>query len=731
MCRTRLAQSLYEKVSKNLPLIIDTFISTLPLLSTLEEYATFWSSVVKPKIHQTIMALLYLDKVYIAARGNELRSISEIVLHSFKEKLSLQSMINPLIGVVIENPASNIIDGLFEMLADLHLLTSFTEDSLRPEMIKYLEEQARTKLEGSNIDHYLQWIKEVLLKYKNLPLKDEVLFSYFTSTIILSPIFLNPLKSGTLLRKDRMTSLIMGCCKPETESDNNAMADETESSVAYLVSLCRSTSSLAQLRETWFSWIKGVGEDVLRTKDPFDRLLSLYNHLLTTVTPSFDVNGCSGGVNIYGAGGGKTNTTTTTTNSNNNNNVKGPFFSNEEPSPDPLFIQSIKDAFDIIMNAVPEVPSRLALYCHQQIPQGSQKLPPIIRLFRHLTPASRDSFLQRLQSLLASRLVKPGLQREDLKDREGSFLLLLRKECGPAVTSRMEGMLKDVLYSLSNEDSNHSVLSVLLCTSGIWPAQPAQEDRLFKDIRVPEDVQSLLQEFEASFHSMNKGKIAKKLSFSLYQGSCILRTTFDGGKCKKELLFTIPQALVALQFGTKDQLTFDQLVLGSGFGDPIMVRSILDLFTKQGLLKKIETATWSWNDSFKNDSKRIKFIRDDYEEDYGVGVSVNECYGGDDSSSTTPVTSPTLLSIPPLKSPREGDEINHLIDVYVVSHLKKKSPNSVSLIDIMTELQGAVGDGVAVALSSVEEDQLRKRISALKEREFLREVGEDVYEYLL
>lgn len=683
------------------------------------------------------MALLYLDKVYIAARGNELSSISEIILQSFKENLSLHPMINPLIGVVIENPASSIISILFEMLADLDLLASFTEDSLRPEMIEHLEEEARTKLEGSNIDQYLQWIKEVLSKYKNLPLKDETLSSFFTSTIILPPIFLNPLKNGTLLRKDRMTSLIMGC-KQETESDNNTMTDNTDSttntdrSIAYLVSLCRSTSSLAQLREIWFSWIKGVGEDVLRTKDPFDRLLSLYNHLLTTVTPSFDVSGYSG-VNIYGGGDNTTTTTTSTpTPTTTTNNIKGPF-SSEEPSPDPLFIQSIKDAFDIIMNAVPEVPSRLALYCHKQIPLGSQKLPPIIRLFRHLTPASRDSFLQRLQSLLASRLLKPGLQREDLKDREGSFLLLLKKECGPAVTSRMEGMLKDVLYSLSNEDPNHSALSVLLCTSGIWPSQPEQEDRLFKDIRVPGDVQSLLQEFEASFHSMNKGKVAKKLTFSLYQGSCILRTAFDGGKSKKELLFTIPQALVALQFGTKDQLTFDELVSGCQFGDPIMVRSILDLFTKQGLLKKTEPATWSWNDSFKNDSKRIKFIRDDYEEDYGVGIGGGNGYDDDDSSFATPVTSPTLLSIPPLKSPREGDEINHLIDVYVVSQLKKKSPNSVSFIDILTELQGAGSDngGGGVALPSVEEDQLRKRISALKEREFLREVGEDVYEYLL
>lgn len=699
MCRSRLAQSLYEKIKNNIPSILSLFISSLKISSpsSLEEISTLWSTIILPKMHQTQIALLYLDKVYVAARGNELSSIATLILSSIKDNISLQSIILPLIDEIIKNPTSPTIGTIIDMFSSLDLLNSFLEEDLKLGFLKEFTMQSKKRLEESNIDSYLLWIKDTLKKYDHLPLDNRNNTKHLLLDILLPPIFLNPLSNGSLLRRDRMTYLIMNC--KEENTFNN--------SINYLLNLCHLTSSLPQLRETWFNWIRGIGEDILKTKDPFDRLLSLYNHLLKTVTPSLDVcnvrcSSCTSDDSFNCSNCGA-----------NGNKCGGQFMlGDNDPSPEPLFIQSIKDAFDIIMNNSLEIPSRLALYCRKQISViGGDKLPQIIRLFRHLSPSFREIFIKRLQDLLAARLLRSSLKKEDLKIMEWPFLLLLKKECGPSITNRMEGMLKDVLNSLDNEDSNpqtSSILSVLLCTCGIWPKVEEDIKEMMRDI--PMELKESFRKFEDEFHSGIKGKIGKKLSFSNSLGSCVLRCSFKGN-VKKELLFTIPQGFVALQFNDASIRTFDQLMDKCQFRDDSILLNILAIFTKQGLLIRVSDG-WQWNDEFKNENKRIKFIRDDEEED---DISFNH-------NQTSPMASPmvSILNVP--TSPREGDEVNHLIDVIVVSFLKKSS-NPESFKNIMNE--------IIAKIPLVTDLQVEKRIEALKEREFLKDLGDGMYEYLL
>jgi len=117
---------------------------------------------------------------------------------------------------------------------------------------------------------------------------------------------------------------------------------------------------------------------------------------------------------------------------------------------------AVKDGFDTFLNSdmKPDESARqLALFIHKvfqkpnpaskhsQLNQSIKEAPfdTLLSLFRHLL--SKDVFESSYTLYLSERLLK---RKSDSRDRELSFLSLIKAECGAQFMSRVEQMYSDI-----------------------------------------------------------------------------------------------------------------------------------------------------------------------------------------------------------------------------------------------------------------------------------------------
>eukprot|EP00956_Cyclotella_meneghiniana_P007079 scaffold9620_cov70-Cyclotella_meneghiniana.AAC.2 len=211
----------------------------------------------------------------------------------------------------------------------------------------------------------------------------------------------------------------------------------------------------------------------------------------------------------------------------------------------------------------------------------------IMTLFRHIS--SKDVFQAFYKRDLAKRLVTG---RSVSSDMERSFLSKLKAECGPAYTSKMEGMFKDMELSqeimssyaaysagassqnqnAANSSSKTTDIDVQVLTTGYWPAYPQ-----YKNIILPTELLAHQKNFESYYQSKYKGR---RIAWQYSLGNCIVKASFPKQPAGKELNINLCQTLVLLCFQYDDGpdgtgLTIDEIMKKTGIDDRAEVERVL------------------------------------------------------------------------------------------------------------------------------------------------------------
>jgi len=204
----------------------------------------------------------------------------------------------------------------------------------------------------------------------------------------------------------------------------------------------------------------------------------------------------------------------------------------------------------------------------------SGTLQPIVSLFRCLY--DKDLFQRLYQRQLAQRL----LERLAASPRaEEAMLALLRQECGPDYTHRLETMWHDqrtseLLQAAWSSASKHAArapfpVAMHVLTQAHWPAIEH-----VSPVAVPAAVEAEAARFEAYYRQQHPSR-----SLRWHHGLDTVELRADLGAAGiKELHASAPQAVVLLQFQGMQPRTLAELRNATGL-EPAMLRRVLHSLT--------------------------------------------------------------------------------------------------------------------------------------------------------
>ena len=300
------------------------------------------------------------------------------------------------------------------------------------------------------------------------------------------------------------------------------------------------------------------------------------------------------------------------------------------------FAGAVKAAFETAVNSRSRsFPKLLAKFVDGKLRVGNKTeseeqverlLEKVMVLFRACS--SKDVFQAFYRKDLAKRLL---LDRSASSSLERGFLELLKMDCGPVFTAKMEGMFSDMdtsaqlleVYKATAECSACEAATgikseVRVLTGGHWPAYPV----LPSLILTPE-----LKQCTEAFEAFYKGKVGdkRKLVWQHALTHAVLRAVFPSGR--KELSVSLYQALVLLQWNDEevqrvgagegagpDGITFRELQARTGLTEEEAKRAMMSMvigkvrvLTKAPAVKSVKpTDVISYNAEFKSKMARLK-----------------------------------------------------------------------------------------------------------------------------
>ncbi|KAG2227353.1 hypothetical protein INT45_004308 [Circinella minor] len=308
------------------------------------------------------------------------------------------------------------------------------------------------------------------------------------------------------------------------------------------------------------------------------------------------------------------------------------------------------------------------------------------------------------QALYKRDLSKRLLLEVKSRNAEKSMLSKLRKECGLAYTSKLEGMLRDIKYSsdLLNEFKTtpgytETYLSfafkVNLLTYGFWPSYTPIHINLPTEFN---DIQTKYQEFYNAKYS------GRRLTWQNSLGLCDVTANYPLGS--QELTLTLIQTVVLLLFNNESKLSlsFGEILQATNLDELELRRTLKSLACGEHklIVKSPEgesvddTDIFTYNESFTSSLQRVKMNTDKLKE-------VIE--------SNTTVSRTVLIS-------REQQ-----VDAAIVRIMKSKRQLS----------HGALlGEVVRQIQFPATAQDVKKRVELLIEKEYLERTEGDGYQYL-
>ncbi|KAL7569862.1 hypothetical protein ACA910_008530 [Epithemia clementina (nom. ined.)] len=179
-------------------------------------------------------------------------------------------------------------------------------------------------------------------------------------------------------------------------------------------------------------------------------------------------------------------------------------------------------------------------------------------------------------------------------DVEKQVCSMLKAECGAAYTSKMEGMFQDVDWSretmmvykqsLAGHGATNSTveMDVQVLTTGYWPVY-AQ----YANLQLPTALQEQQDQFSTHYKTKYQGR---RMNWQYALGHCVVKCS--GFSRQYELIVSLCQAIVLLQFETNSELKLPDLMKSVGLEDRSEMERILQSLAlgKEGtrILRKID-----------------------------------------------------------------------------------------------------------------------------------------------
>ncbi|KAL4633470.1 hypothetical protein ACB092_04G125400 [Castanea dentata] len=273
-----------------------------------------------------------------------------------------------------------------------------------------------------------------------------------------------------------------------------------------------------------------------------------------------------------------------------------------------LFNKALKEAFEVFCNKTVAGRSSaelLAASCDNILHKGGNEsdedieetLEKVVKLLAFTY--DKDLFAEFYRKKLARRLL---FDRGANEDHEKSILSKMKQQCGGLFTSKMEGMVTDIIlaweyqtklveYLRSNSNANPGIdFSVTVLTSGFWPTYKSF------NLSLPMEMAKCVQVFKDFYDTQTKHR---RLTWIYSLGTCNINAKFETKTI--ELIVSTYQAAALLLFNSSDRLSFSEIRTQLNLTDDDLVRLLHSLScAKYKILKKEpNTKTISTTDNFE------------------------------------------------------------------------------------------------------------------------------------
>jgi cullin 3 len=298
----------------------------------------------------------------------------------------------------------------------------------------------------------------------------------------------------------------------------------------------------------------------------------------------------------------------------------------------------------------------------------------------------------------------------------------LKNECGHQFTSKLEGMFKDM--ALSSDSSvqfreeltkreggvqNAIDFSVLVLSAGVWPSSIHYQEE--KQVRLPAEMLDMRNEFLKYYMAKHDGRT---VFWNYALGTCEVKVTGFVEEGTHE--FTVsPLQAVAMRAFNKDKtkLTFQQLLETTGIPREDLKRHMISMavpkfqvFVKTGLKREfLDEDIYEFNSQYKSKLRKVK-------------IPLVSMSGGSSGSS----------------SQRNGDDLDPSVVPDAVTEARRHLMEA-SIVRVMKSRKRMDHNNlVAEVLKHLKfkptPQELKKRIEALIERDYLERDEKDMRYYL-
>ncbi|KAK3441043.1 hypothetical protein EUGRSUZ_B01294 [Eucalyptus grandis] len=288
-----------------------------------------------------------------------------------------------------------------------------------------------------------------------------------------------------------------------------------------------------------------------------------------------------------------------------------------------IFHKALREAFEAFCNegvGGSSIAELLATFCDNILRKGSSEklsdeaieetLEKVVKLLAYIS--DKDLFAEFYRKKLAGRLL---FDKSANDDHERSMLMKLKQQCGGQFTSKMEGMVTDLMLAKENQTSFEEYLSnnpnanpgidltVMVLNTGFWPSYKSF------DLNVPAEMVKCIEVFREFYQRKTKHRNLKWI-YSL--GTCNIIGNFEPKSM--DLIVTTYQASALLLFNSSDRLSYSEIMTQLNLTDSDVVRLLHSLscakykiLNKEPNTKNIApTDHFEFNSKFTDKMRRIK-----------------------------------------------------------------------------------------------------------------------------
>ncbi|PPD81158.1 hypothetical protein GOBAR_DD21906 [Gossypium barbadense] len=285
--------------------------------------------------------------------------------------------------------------------------------------------------------------------------------------------------------------------------------------------------------------------------------------------------------------------------------------------------QALKEAFEVFcnktVNGSPSAEILASFADHILRKGGSEKLSDevieetlekVVKLLQYVI--DKDVFAEFYRKKLARRLL---FDRGTNDDHERSILSKLKQQFGAPLTSKMEGMVTDVVLAKEHQSSFQEYLrnnpdvhpgldfTVTVLTTGFWPSYK------WFDLSLPSEMVKCVKVFKGFYETKTKHR---KLTWIFSLGTSHINGKFEPKPI--ELIVSTHQAAVLLLFNASERLSYSEIVAQLNLAHDDLIRLLHSLscakykiLNKEPSSKSIsQSDSFKFNPNFTDKMRRIK-----------------------------------------------------------------------------------------------------------------------------